>query len=56
MKVPVLINIVALMALLNSGSMHNFIDTDATRRAHTGTCAWPSRMVTVSQARAAAAT
>jgi hypothetical protein len=33
MKVLVLINTVALMALLNSGSMHNFIDTDETRRA-----------------------
>jgi hypothetical protein len=33
MKVKVIINAVALTALLDSGSTHNFVDTDATTRA-----------------------
>jgi predicted aspartyl protease len=32
MKATVVINTVALTALLDSGSTHNFIDTDAARR------------------------
>jgi hypothetical protein len=33
MKVTVLVNTVVFIALLDSGSMHNFVDMNATRRA-----------------------